>query len=150
MASWRQLSSAGWKPLNIGHYDGMIDPNKHIDAYVTQMNLYTNDNTIMCHVFQSSLKGSTLSWYTQLPMGSIDGFETLVRCFSAQYATRKPHHITSASLANLRQGENESLRKFMERFANVSIKICNLNLKVALHYMVMALKVGPLVDSLYR
>ncbi|XP_020239774.1 uncharacterized protein LOC109818656 [Cajanus cajan] len=38
----------------------------------------------------------------------------------------------------------------MERFANVSIQICNLNPEVALHAMLMALKPGSFVDSLCR
>ncbi|XP_020216869.1 uncharacterized protein LOC109800500 [Cajanus cajan] len=138
----------GWKSLNIDRYDGSSDPNEHIDAYVTQMNMYTNDDALMCQVFPTSLKGPTLTWYTQLPTGSIDNFETLMRRFTAQYTTSRPHHITSAALANLKQGENESLRNFMERFANTSIQMRNLNPEVALHSMLMALKPGPFVDSL--
>ncbi|XP_020238553.1 uncharacterized protein LOC109817646 [Cajanus cajan] len=104
----------------------------------------------MCRVFPTSLKGAALSWYTQLPPRSVDNFDTLVRLFSTQYATSRPHHITSAALSNLRQQDDESLRHFMERFANVSIKIRNLNPEVALHSMLMALKPGPFVDSLCR
>nr|KYP43469.1 Retrovirus-related Pol polyprotein from transposon 17.6 [Cajanus cajan] len=103
----------------------------------------------MCRVFPTSLKGAALSWYTQLPPRSVDNFDTLVRLFSTQYATSRPHHITSAALSNLRQQDDESLRHFMERFANVSIKIRNLNPEVALHSMLMALKPGPFVDNAY-
>ncbi|XP_020207564.1 uncharacterized protein LOC109792552 [Cajanus cajan] len=62
----------------------------------------------------------------------------------------RPHHITSTALANLRQGKDEPLRKFMDQFANVSIHIRNLNPKVALHSMLMALKPGAFVNSLCR
>ncbi|XP_020204068.1 uncharacterized protein LOC109789509 [Cajanus cajan] len=139
-----------WKPLNIERYDGTTNPDEHIDAYITQINLYTNDDAIICRVFPTSLKGAALSWYTQLPPRSIDNFNTLVRLFSAQYATSRPHHITSVALSNLRQHDDESLRHFMEHFANISIKIRNLNPEVALHSMLMALKPGPFVDSLCR
>ncbi|XP_020225119.1 uncharacterized protein LOC109807002 [Cajanus cajan] len=53
-----------WKPLNIERYDGTTDPDEHIDAYVTQVNLYTNEDAILCRVFPTSLKGAALSWYT--------------------------------------------------------------------------------------
>ncbi|XP_020208722.1 uncharacterized protein LOC109793677 [Cajanus cajan] len=138
----------GWKPLNIDRYDGSTNPDKHIDLYITQLNLYTNDDAILCRVFPASLKGSALAWYTQLPPGSINNFDTLVRRFMAQYATSRPHHITSIALANLRQGDDEPLHKFVERFSNIAIKIHNLNPVVALHAMLMALKPGPFVDSL--
>ncbi|XP_020239478.1 uncharacterized protein LOC109818426 [Cajanus cajan] len=99
-------------------------------------------------VFSTSLKGAALNWYTQLPAESIDNFDTLVIRFIAQYATSRPHHVTSAALASLRQSDDEPLRAFIERFAATSIKIRNLNLEVALHAMLMALKPGPFVDSL--
>ncbi|XP_020230239.1 uncharacterized protein LOC109811017 [Cajanus cajan] len=114
----------GWKPLNIDRYDGTIDPDEHVDLYVTQ--------------------------YTQLPTGSVDSFDTLVRRFTAQYATSRPHHITSAALASLRQGDDEPLRTFMEHFAGISVKIRNLNPEIALHAMLMVLKSGPFIDSLFQ
>nr|KYP31526.1 hypothetical protein KK1_048094 [Cajanus cajan] len=104
-----------------------MDPDEHIDLYTTQVNLYTNNDAILCRVFPTSLKGAALNWYTQLPAESIDSFSTLVRRFTAQYATSRPHHITSAALASLRQNGNEPLRAFMERFAATSVKIRNLN-----------------------
>ncbi|XP_020208137.1 uncharacterized protein LOC109793079 [Cajanus cajan] len=100
--------------------------------------------------FLTWLKGASLAWYTQLPARSIDSFDTLVRRFTTQYATSRPHHVTSAALANLRQGEDEPLRTFMEHFASISVKIQNLNPEVALHAMLKALKPGPFVDSLCR
>ncbi|XP_020239446.1 uncharacterized protein LOC109818404 [Cajanus cajan] len=140
----------GWKPLHLDRYDGTTDPDKHIDSYTTQVNLYTNSDAILCRVFPTSLKGPALHWYTQLPAESIDNFGTLVRRFMAQYATSQPHHTTLAALANLRQNNDEPLRAFMERFSNISVRIQNLNPEVALHAMLMALKLGSFIDSLCR
>ncbi|XP_020226973.1 uncharacterized protein LOC109808389 [Cajanus cajan] len=139
----------GWKPFNIDCYDGTTDLDEHVDLYVTQVNLYTNNDAILCRVFLTSLKGSALAWYTQLPAGSVDSFDTLVRRFTVQYATSRPHHIMFATLASLRQGDDKPLRTFMEHFASISVKIRNLNPEVALHVMLMTLKPGPFVDSLY-
>ncbi|XP_020224265.1 uncharacterized protein LOC109806305 [Cajanus cajan] len=142
--------SFGWKPLHLGRYDDTTDPDEHIYLYTTQVNLYTNDDAILCRVFSTSLKRAALNWYTQLPAESIDNFHTLVKQFMAQYATSRRHHVTSAALASLRQGDDESLRTFMERFAGISVKIQNLNPEVALHAMLIALKPGPFIDSLCR
>nr|KYP60611.1 hypothetical protein KK1_023018 [Cajanus cajan] len=73
----------GWKPLHLDRYDGTTDPDEHIDLYATQVNLYTNNDAILCRVFSTSLKGAALNWYTQLPAESIDSFSTLVRRFMA-------------------------------------------------------------------
>ena len=51
----------GWKPLNLERYDRTIDPDEHLDAFLTQVNLYTNDDAILCCVFPSSLKWVTLT-----------------------------------------------------------------------------------------
>ena len=73
----------GWKPLNLERYNGTIDPDEHLDAFLTQANLYTNDDTILCCVFSMSLKGATLTWYGGLPPRSIDSFNTSVERFCA-------------------------------------------------------------------
>ena len=68
----------GWKSLNLELYDGTTDPDEHLDAFVTQENLYTNVDVILCRVFPTSLKGVALTWYSGLPPRSIDSFDTLV------------------------------------------------------------------------
>ena len=73
----------GWKPLNLERYDGTTDPDEHLHVFLTQANLYTNDNAILCRVFPTSLKGATLTWYGRLPPRSIDRFNTLVKRFSS-------------------------------------------------------------------
>jgi len=60
---------------------------EHLDALLIQVNLYTNDDVILYRVFPTSLKGVTLMWYGWLPPQSIVNFDTLVECFSSQYAT---------------------------------------------------------------
>ena len=72
----------GWKPLNLECYDGTTDPYEHLDTFLTQANLYTNNDVILCHVFPTSLKGVALTWYSGLPPRSIDSFDTFVERFS--------------------------------------------------------------------
>ena len=72
----------GWKPLNLERYDGITNPIEHLDAFLTQENLYTNDDAILCRVFPTSLKREALTWYSGFPPRSIDSFDTLVERFS--------------------------------------------------------------------
>ncbi|RDY11748.1 hypothetical protein CR513_03535, partial [Mucuna pruriens] len=114
-------------------YDGTTNPDEH----VTQVNLFTNDDAILCRVFPTSLKGATLNWYMHLPHNSIDSFETPMEKFRAQYATSQPYHLTLVALINMRHEEDESLCSFMEQISIVAIKIKDLNLEVSLHSMIM-------------
>ncbi|KAG5007014.1 hypothetical protein JHK85_025556 [Glycine max] len=70
-------------------------------------NLYTNDDTILCRVFPTSLKGTALTWYGGLPPRFIDSFNTFVGCFNSQYATSQSHPVASAALASLRQANDK-------------------------------------------
>ena len=58
--------------------------------------------------------------------------------------------MTSAALANLRQADNESLRKHMDRFGCTVVQIQNLNPEVALHSVLLALRPDKFTDSLYK
>jgi len=90
-----------WKNPILDRYDGSTDPEEHIDACVAQLTLYTIDGNIYYMVFPTFLKRPTLNWFTRLPPQSIDSFETLVAKFGVQFATSKPHHMTSIVLVNI-------------------------------------------------
>jgi len=139
-----------WRGLSIDRYDGSTDPDEHMDVYTIDIRLFTTSEASMCRVFPNSLKGMELSWFTKPPPYSIDSFKTLVSLFTMQFATSRPHHLTSIALVNIRQGRNESLRALMDRFNQVALQIRNLNSEVALHHMVTALRPGPFVDSLCK
>ncbi|RDY00198.1 hypothetical protein CR513_16646, partial [Mucuna pruriens] len=136
----------GWRNLSLDKYNGTLDPDKYINVYVTQVNLFTNNDAIPCRVFPTSLKGAVLNWYTCLMPNSIDSFTMLMEKFEAQYATCRPHHLTSVVLT--RGGRVTLLLHGM--LLNIVAKIRNLNPKVALHSMTMALKPNLFLNSLYK
>jgi len=103
---------------------------------------------VLCRVFPTSLKGATLSWFTKLPPNSIDSFATLVVKFETQFATSRPHHLTSIALVGIRQEKGESLRTFVDRFNKVAMSIQNLSLHVAMHHMLTTLHPEPFADNL--
>jgi len=54
------------------------------------------------------------------------------------------------TFASLRQADDESLRKFMDRFGHTVVQIWNLNPEVALHSMLLALQPDKFADSLCK
>nr|KYP47653.1 Transposon Ty3-G Gag-Pol polyprotein [Cajanus cajan] len=139
-----------WKALPIDKYDGTTDPDEHLDVFLTQVTLSTTDDAALCRIFPTSLKGRALSWFTRLPPNSIDSFNTLSSQFTIQFATSRPHSLTSLSLVSLRQDKKESLRAFMDRFNKATLEIRDLNPAVALHHLTTALKPDPFVNSICK
>ena len=91
-----------WKWLNIDWYDKSMDLDEQVDVYTTQMSLYISNNSVLCRVFPTSLKGGgVLSWFTRLPPNLVDCFKALLSKFDTQFTTSRPHHLTSISLANI-------------------------------------------------
>ncbi|RDX91833.1 hypothetical protein CR513_26132, partial [Mucuna pruriens] len=129
MLGWKNLSlnkyDTTWDP-----YDTTWDPDEHINANVTQVNLFTNDDVILCRVFPTSLKGEILNWYTQFD-----------RLFC---------NIDRLVCNIYREEEDESLCSFMDRFSGVVVKNKDLYPKVTLHSMIMALKLELFSNNLYK
>lgn len=82
------------KSLSLEWYDGTTDPNDHLDAFLTQINLYAIDDAVLCSVFPTTLKGAALSWFFGLPEWSINNFDTLIEWFNMQYTISRAHQIT--------------------------------------------------------
>ncbi|XP_020215687.1 uncharacterized protein LOC109799523 [Cajanus cajan] len=139
-----------WKSLPLDKYDGSTDPGEHVDIFLTQVTLSTTDDAALCRIFPTSLKGRALSWFTRLPANSVDSFNTLASQFTIQFATSRPHQLTSLSLVSIRQEKKESLRTFMSRFNKAALEIRDLNPAVALHHLTTALKPGPFANNICK
>ncbi|XP_020207143.1 uncharacterized protein LOC109792177 [Cajanus cajan] len=116
-----------WKSLPIEKDDGSTAPDEHLNVFLTQATLSTQDDSALCRIFPTSLKGRALSWFTRLPSSSIDSFNELSSQFTLQFETSKPYKTTSLALAGVRQEKKESLRSFMDRFNKIAMEIGDLN-----------------------
>ncbi|XP_063947130.1 uncharacterized protein LOC108204072 [Daucus carota subsp. sativus] len=85
-------------------------------------------------------------WYSRLPPNCISSFGDLSRAFIGQFIGSKTHAKSSASLINLHQGRNESLRDYMNRFTKEALKVPDLDQKVAM----IALQQGTRDDNFRR
>ncbi|XP_029129266.1 uncharacterized protein LOC114916522 [Cajanus cajan] len=139
-----------WKSMPIEKYDGSSDPEEHLNVFLTQATLSTQDDSALCRIFPTSLKGRALSWFTRFPSASIDSFAELSSQFTLQFATSKPYKTTSLALAGVHQEKKESLRNFMDRFNKTAMEIGDLNPVVALDRLSTTLRPGPFVNSLCK
>ncbi|XP_027362725.1 uncharacterized protein LOC113870329 [Abrus precatorius] len=139
-----------WRGLTLEKYDGTSNPEEHLDIFTTQVGLYTENDTLLCRIFLTSLCGPALNWFTKLSPSSIDSFATLTKRFSLQFATSRPHPLTSLALVNIRQEKKETLRAFIERFSKVALLIHNLESAVAMHHLIITLRPRPFVNNICK
>ncbi|XP_074298583.1 uncharacterized protein LOC141629494 [Silene latifolia] len=81
----------------------------------------------MCKGFGSTLSGSALQWFINLPNKSISNFAELVNVFNQQFASsRKPEKLSS-DLYRIAQRFEESTRDYLARLnvEKISIPRCN-------------------------
>ncbi|KAI3450366.1 hypothetical protein Pfo_007031 [Paulownia fortunei] len=125
----------GVKITNLSEYDGTEDPQEHLDRFFAKADLYDLSDAAYCKIFRTTLTKRALSWFNQLPGGTITSFEQLIQCFLHQEPLRdyvkhfvegvhEVPHINHELLAgiiqqNLRQGR---FKDSIARKPHVTIK----------------------------
>ncbi|XP_065621537.1 uncharacterized protein LOC136064130 [Quercus suber] len=71
---------------------------------------------IMCRVFPTTLKGPARVWFNKILLNTITSFQELSKLFVNDFVKCQRHNCSSSSLLHIKQGKNESLRTFINRF----------------------------------
>ena len=62
-------------------FDGLKDPQDHLNTFKTTLGLQQPPDEIMCHSFLTTFKGAAREWFTKLPTSSIDNSDQLSSAF---------------------------------------------------------------------
>ncbi|XP_017411762.1 uncharacterized protein LOC108323711 [Vigna angularis] len=131
-------------------YNGTTDPEGHIKTFSNAMAFRTGNDAIWCRAFSLSLEDEALEWFNTLPPNSIENFAGLKQLFIKQFAASSTQDLTVFELITLKQGKEEALRAFMDRYQKTVRRVKSLMPELALHYILPALKPGPFKDSVCR
>ncbi|XP_022873242.1 uncharacterized protein LOC111392197 [Olea europaea var. sylvestris] len=99
-----------FKYPRIKEYDGTTDPINHLNVYTDIMNFQVAPDAVMCKAFPQTLTNAARDWFSTLEPNSITYFSDLANKFSAFFASSKRIRKIAASLMQMRQGPNETLR----------------------------------------
>ncbi|RYQ88633.1 hypothetical protein Ahy_B09g095712 [Arachis hypogaea] len=118
------------KPTDM-KYDGTKDPQKHLTAFEARMNLEGAADAVRYRAFPVTLAGPAIKWFNALPNGSIASFHDITRKFMAQFTTRitKAKHLIS--LLGVTQKQEESTRKYLDRFNDECLTVDGLTNSIA-------------------
>ena len=84
-----------------------------------------------CRAFAFTLKGSALAWFNRLPPASILSFKELFIAF-VSYIGARMYRKPSYHLLTVKQGPQENLRSYVQRFNSESLRVDIPNEKFAI------------------
>ncbi|GMN18961.1 hypothetical protein TIFTF001_048559 [Ficus carica] len=108
---------ADFKMIPIKQYDGKENPAGHMHGYCTWMRIRGATQAQMCLAFSLTLTGPALQWFQQLEPGSIGSFRELKQQFLGRFVMTKTRKKDKLYLYSLKQGTEESLKSYIERFS---------------------------------
>ena len=104
-------------------FDGVRDPVDHLNTYKNQMELHGYQDPVRCRAFAFTLKGLALAWFNRLPPSSIYSFRELSIAFMSHFIGARTYRKPSYHLLTIKQGSQESLRSYVQRFNAKSLKV---------------------------
>ncbi|XP_059627707.1 uncharacterized protein LOC132270545 [Cornus florida] len=123
-------------------FDGTTDPIDHVYHIELKMALKTENYSLMCKCFPTSLAGPTLNWLKNLPRGSVDSFRSLCDRFISQYYGNKRPEKDISSLFTMKQHEDERLQGFLTRFNLTKNMVIECHPSTAVQAFILAMTHG--------
>ena len=122
-------------------FDGGKDPVDHLNTYKNQMELHGYQDPVRCRAFATTLKGPALAWFNRIPLSSISSFRELSIAFVSHFIGARTYRKPSYHLLTVKQGSQESLKSYVQRFNAESLKIDIPNEKFAVTAFIAGLGV---------
>ncbi|XP_023908348.1 uncharacterized protein LOC112020030 [Quercus suber] len=131
-------------------FDGLKDPQDHLNTFKTTLGLQQPPDEIMCRSFPTTFKGAAREWFTKLPTSSIDNFEQLSSAFLRHFIEGQRPKRLADHLLTIKQGEKETLRSYVKRFTWETLEVDDADDKVQLTTFKAGLRSREFVSSLAK
>ena len=95
-------------------YNGRTDPVEHVSQFKQKMAVHSQDETLLCKVFPSSLGPMPMRWFDGLRTNSISFFKKLTKSFCSQFITCSTQPLDS--LLSMTIKEWEFVKVYAERY----------------------------------
>lgn len=136
--------------LQVETYDGSRDLLDHLESFKTLMHLQRVPDEIICKAFPTTLKGLARVWFSKHTLNSVSTFKELSRHFVTQFIKGQRYKRSSASLLNIKQWVDKSLRLYVTHFNKKALLINEVNDKVLIIAFTNGLQSGEFLFSIYK
>ncbi|XP_023870533.2 uncharacterized protein LOC111983103 [Quercus suber] len=97
-------------------YNGKTGPVEHVSHYIRMMSLHSHNDALICKVFPSSFRPTTLRCFNGLRKGSIHSFVELIQDFGVRFMTCNWVLQLMDALLSMKMGAGETLRNYTSRY----------------------------------
>ena len=122
-------------------FDGIKDLVDHLNTYKNQMELHGYQDPVRCRAFSTTLKSPAMAWFNRIPSSTISSFKELSIAFVSHFIGARTYRKPSYHLLTVKQGTQESLKSYVQRFNAESLKIDVPNEKFAITAFIVGLGV---------
>jgi hypothetical protein len=102
------------------------------------------DDATMAKSFIIALEGSALTWYTRLPLLSIDSWRSLRDKFLLNFQGYRPDNDALAELSLCKHLERETPREYYHKFLTLKSQLPSVDDQIAIHYAISGLRASVL------
>lgn len=138
----------GFKSPSLSSYEGKTDPMEHATSFNTRMAVLRAPDSLKCKLLARTLTDAALRWYMNQPRFSIISYPYMTKKLIHQFSASRHRKISTTSLFNDRHESNESLRSYLARYNDATIKVVNPNQELFVGAFQNGLRVGPFNESL--
>ena len=104
-------------------FDGVKDPVDHLNTYKNQMELHGYPDPVRCRAFATTLKCPAMAWFNRIQPSTISSFRELSIAFVSHFIGARTYRKPSYHLLTIKQGTQENLKSYVQRFNAESLKI---------------------------
>jgi hypothetical protein len=131
-------------------YNDITDPAQYIMSYQVAVASSGGDDATMAKSFIIALEGLALTWFTRLPLLSIDSWRSLRDKFLLNFQGYRPDTDALAELSLCKQLEKETLREYYRKFLTLKSQLPSVDDQIAIHYAISGLRAGVLYSHCIR
>jgi len=145
---WNAPIPDNFKPPHLATFDGRGDPMEYVTALNNRMAVVGAADSLKCKLLAETFTDVALRWYINLPRFSIISYHDMIRKLSQQFSASRHRKVSSNNLFNVRPGHSESLRNYLARFNDSTIKVANPNQELFVGAFHNGLRAGQFNESL--
>ncbi|XP_074373594.1 uncharacterized protein LOC141713934 [Apium graveolens] len=124
---------SGLRHFNFDSFDGLADPEEHLNYFEQISNIYDYSDLTRCRFFASTLKGGAHKWFNRIPSRSIDSWKDFREMFLKRLRANRMNELQMCHLETIQQRSKESLLEFIKRFQEAVNQLSNLEEKEAVN-----------------